>query len=131
MATRCHQCWNEEKLMKLFRSIAPVAMLCVALVAEAHVGLVSSTPKDKSQGVAPKVVELRFTEDAYLVSVTLQGATGPATPLTIPYAGATTVFPVALPALAPGDYVVSWRVESDDDHATSGKLTFKVIGEKP
>jgi methionine-rich copper-binding protein CopC len=117
--------------MKLFRSIAMVAMLCVALVAEAHVGLVGSTPKDKSQGAAPKVVELRFTEDAYLVSATLQGPAGPATPLPIPYAGASTVFAVALPALAPGDYVFNWRVESDDGHATSGKLTFKVIGAKP
>ncbi len=116
--------------MKLFRSIAVVAMLCAALVAEAHVGLVGSTPKDKSRGPAPNVVELRFTEDAYLMSVTLQGAAGPVTPLAIPYAGASTVFSVVLPALVPGDYVVSWRVESDDGHATSGKVAFTVTGGK-
>jgi methionine-rich copper-binding protein CopC len=117
--------------MKLFKTIAAVAMLCGALAAEAHVGLVSSTPKDKSQGVAPKTMELVFTEDAYLVSVTLQGAAGPAAPLAIPYAGASTVFPIALPALMPGDYVVSWRVESDDGHSTAGKVTFKVVAGKP
>jgi methionine-rich copper-binding protein CopC len=117
--------------MKLFRSIAMVAMLCAALVAEAHVGLVGSTPKDKSRGAAPKAVELRFTEDAYLVSVTLQGAAGPVSPLAIPSGGASTVFSVALPALAAGDYVVSWRVESDDGHSTSGKVAFTVTGGKP
>jgi len=117
--------------MKLFKSIAMVAMLCAVLVAEAHVGLVGSTPKDGSRGAAPKTVELRFTEDAYLVSVTLQGTAGPATPLAIPSGGASTVFSVVLPALVPGEYVVSWRVESDDGHATSGKVAFTVVGGKP
>lgn len=114
--------------MKSFKSIAVVtAMLCVAVAAEAHVGLVSSTPKDKSQGLAPKTLELHFTEDAYLTGLTLQRVAGPAEPLGIPASGAATAFSVPLPALAPGDYVVSWRVESDDGHSTAGKVAFKVL----
>jgi methionine-rich copper-binding protein CopC len=36
-----------------------------------------------------------------------------------------------LPVLAPGEYVVQWRVLSRDGHSAPGRLTFRVAPKKP
>lgn len=96
--------------------------------AQAHVHLAKSTPANNSRGKAPASIELTFSEAAYLTSVTLQKGEEAAKPLKLPTGGAAIAASVALPPLAAGDYLVVWRVESDDGHSTTGRIRFTVLG---
>jgi methionine-rich copper-binding protein CopC len=115
----------EEMTMRLHAFICS-ALLFSAAPLHAHVKVESSKPADKSHGKAPAAIELGFSEPAYLAELTLQRDKEPARPLKIPTTEAAVVIAVPLPPLAAGSYVVSYRVESDDGHATTGKITFTV-----
>ena len=106
------------------------AFICAALLfsvaaAHAHVRVESVKPADKSHVRAPAAIELGFSEPAYLAEMTLQRGKEPARQLKVP-ADAAVVVSVSLPPLAAGTYVVTYRVESDDGHATTGRITFTV-----
>ncbi len=107
------------------------AFICAALLfgaaaAQAHVKVESVKPADKSRVRAPAAIELGFSEPAYLAELTLQREKEPARPLKIPATEAAVVVAVPLPPLAAGNYVVTYRVESDDGHTTTGRITFSV-----
>jgi methionine-rich copper-binding protein CopC len=111
--------------MKL-RAFIHVALLLGAATAQAHVKVASTKPADKSRVRTPAAIELGLSESAFLAELTLQRDKEPARKLKIPQAADDVVFTVPLPVLAAGNYIVTYRVESQDGHATTGKFTFTV-----
>jgi methionine-rich copper-binding protein CopC len=103
------------------------ALLACATLAEAHAHLRSSIPADASTlSAAPPALELDFSEAALVTAVSIQEAGGAARKLLpLPTQAAARVS-IALPALVPGAYVVSWRVLSADGHITPGKIHFTI-----
>ena len=110
-----------------FRTIALSALLtAIAVTAQAHTHLERSTPADKSRVKAPAAIELHFSEAAKLTALALKKGTDAAQPIKPLPTGMLADFSIPVPALAAGDYVVSWRVLSDDGHVMSGKFGFTV-----
>jgi methionine-rich copper-binding protein CopC len=115
----------EEKTMRSHAFVC-AALLFGAATAQAHVKVESTKPADKSRGSAPAAIELGFSEEAALTELTLQRGKEPVQKLKIPATPDSVVVAVPLPPLAAGNYVVTYRVESLDGHATTGKFTFTV-----
>jgi methionine-rich copper-binding protein CopC len=99
--------------------------LVAALSAQAHAHLQQVTPADGSVlEAAPAQLVLRFSEAAQLTSLTIVkdgGAQQKVTPL--PQKPQAQIV-VALPPLAAGHYVLSWRVLSADGHVMPGQVHF-------
>ncbi len=92
----------------------------------AHTQLSSSIPADQSTvEAAPDEVSLTFSEPVRLTAVTVQTGTGSES-LEVSAAEAAEEFTVALPRLAPGEYVIEWRALSADTHVVSGEIRFTV-----
>ena len=103
------------------------ALLACATVAEAHAHLRSSIPADASTlGASPPSLELTFSEAGLVTAASIQAAGGTPRKLgPLPTKAAERVS-LALPALEPGAYVVSWRVLSADGHIMPGKIRFTI-----
>jgi methionine-rich copper-binding protein CopC len=103
------------------------ALLAGATLAQAHAHLRSSIPADASTlSAAPPGLELTFSEAALVTAASIQEVGGtPRKLLPLPTQAAAQVR-LALPALLPGAYVVSWRVLSADGHITPGKIHFTI-----
>jgi methionine-rich copper-binding protein CopC len=111
------------------KSIAFLAavLLGASALTYAHTHLKESLPAEGSVvNTPPSNIVLKFSGAARVTALTLQkdgGAEQKLSPLpTEPTAE------VSVPAgqLAPGKYVVNWRVVSADNHVMSGKLNFTV-----
>ena len=112
-------------MQKLIHIVA--LLVLTGPVAYAHTELSESVPADKAVvEAAPKEVMLHFSEAVRLtaLSVTKQGDAkqdlGPLPAETSPH------FAVPAPALAMGNYAVSWRALSGDGHVLSGEFSFTV-----
>ncbi len=110
--------------MKL-HTFALALLLAASTTVSAHARLTASSPVDKSHVAAPDKIALTFTDSVVLTALTLQHGKEAAKPLALP-PQADFGFNIPLPALAPGDYVVSWRVVSDETHVSSGTFKFTV-----
>jgi methionine-rich copper-binding protein CopC len=106
--------------------------LCAALAlspggAQAHAHLLRAVPADGSVlHAAPGRVVLTFSEAARLTALWLAPAAGARRPIAALPADAAAEISVALPPLAPGSYVLSWRVVGRDGHVVPGELHFTV-----
>jgi copper resistance protein C len=120
-----HHSRIQEKIMKL-RAFIHVALLVGVATAQAHVKVESTKPADKSRVRAPAAIELGLSESAYLAELTLQRDKEPTRKLKIPQTADDVVFAVPVPTLTAGKYTVTYRVESQDGHATTGSFTFTV-----
>jgi methionine-rich copper-binding protein CopC len=113
--------------MKTSIAFFAATMLGVSALAQAHTHLKEAQPADGSVLNAPPAnIVLKFSEAARLTALTLQKDSGPEEKLApLPTAAAAEA---SVPAgkLAPGKYVVSYRVVSDDNHIMSGKIHFTV-----
>jgi len=98
-------------------------------VAIAHAHLQKAVPADGGVVAAsPANVVLSFSEPAHLTACWIQkgdGAKQKIGPLASEPARQITV---PLPQLAPGAYIVSWRVIGDDSHIVPGQIRFTVSG---
>ena len=114
---------------------APYRAMLLALAlgvgqAQAHAKLVSSDPAPDTTVVAPKLIQLHFSEEIAkkFSSVKLTNTDGNAVAMmamTAPDAKSLSVMPNA--ALPPGRYTISWTaVATDDGHKTTGTLSFTV-----
>lgn len=113
--------------MKIRNLLLPVLLLA-STAASAHAKLESSMPADKSRVAAPKELAMGFTDAVVLTSLTLQHGKEPAKPLQLPESLQVEYgWKVPLPALAPGDYAIAWKAESDDTHTASGVIHFTVV----
>jgi len=111
--------------MKLRHPLWLLTMV-VSAAAMAHAHLERSTPADKSHVKAPAAIELHFSEAARLTAFTLQRDKDPAHAIKPLPAQTAVDLSVAVPALAAGNYIASWRVVSEDGHVMSGKFGFTV-----
>ncbi len=91
----------------------------------AHAHLEASTPRDGSHlTAAPASVTLEFSEAARLTALWIERAGGEKQRLKPLPEQAQARITVALPRLAPGDYLISWRVVGDDGHVVPGRVRF-------
>lgn len=106
------------------------AMLALTGIAQAHTHLQMAMPADNSVLASPpSQIMLHFSEATRLTALSIQkdGDKEPKSVSPLPKESATALsVPVA--ALAPGKYVVNWRVVGDDNHVMSGALHFTVTG---
>ena len=113
-----------------------VAALCCAIVAgstssaEAHAFLRDATPAVGSVvATAPAAVAIDFTEgvEPAFSTIVVTDAAGTRVDDGRPHAGAVeTRLVVGLKPLAPGRYLVAWRVVATDTHRTEGSFSFTV-----
>jgi methionine-rich copper-binding protein CopC len=104
-----------------------VAACLITQLAQAHAHLERSLPADGSTlSAAPAALEMRFSEAAQLTALWIQRNQEPRQALKSLPVSADRTLRVALPALAPGVYNVTWRVLSADGHIASGTLRFTV-----
>ena len=91
----------------------------------AHVHLEQATPADGAiLTSAPTELVLRFSEAARLTALSISRDGGAREKLTALPAQPQSKIVVALPALAPGHYVLAWRVLSADGHVMPGQVHF-------
>jgi copper transport protein len=110
--------------------MALVIALGVSAPASAHAQLVSTTPGASAElAASPPEVEITFAEGVRVVPGGLRvlGQDGRRVDDARPRSSGSTVR-LALPRLANGAYVVSWRVVSADGHPVRGAFTFRVGG---
>lgn len=117
-------------------AIAPVLLLVLTMfmpvMAAAHSPLTSVTPADGAQlATAPQTIEMRFRDPSRLIRFALAGD-GDGTDvvlgddhLMLESADHT----VALPALAAGRYIASWRAMSQDGHVIKGRFSFTIASQ--
>lgn len=105
--------------------MALAAMAAGVTAARAHASLLSSQPADGAMlAQAPAAATLTFNEPVSVQALRLIGPDATTTVLPMPNASATLT--VALPALAQGTHLLSWRVISADGHPVGGSLIFSV-----
>ena len=116
-------------------AVAPGVLLPV--VTAAHARLVRAAPADgASLPTAPAELALCFSEllERQFHALELESeARPPGTPSRAPLpltpvvdSRDGTCLTVRLPSLAPGPYIVRWRVVSRDGHATRGAVRFRI-----
>jgi len=100
------------------------ALLSGTLV-QAHAHLQTAVPADGSViSAPPATIVLSFSEPARLTALWIQKDGGPKQKLgSLPSEPARRIS-VAMPHLAPGSYVVSWRVVGPDSHVVPGQIRF-------
>ena len=109
--------------------VTPIAaVLClVANTAQAHSHLEGSTPKEGSTvSASPANIELKFSEAVQITALSIQKGDEQQRPLSPLPAKPAAKISVVAPLLEPGNYTVSYRVVSDDNHIMSGALHFAV-----
>jgi hypothetical protein len=113
---------------RVMSAVAAGAMLMSGL-AWGHAKLQSTVPAADATVSAPKAITLDFNEEVRLAVLTLTTA-GKAVPVKVDSgAAAAREVSVALPALGPGVYQVSWSaMSSGDGHVVKGRFSFTVAG---
>jgi len=104
-------------------------LVCVLVAsagaALAHAHLEKTTPADGSViTAAPPNLVLEFSERAQLAALWIAADGGSRRKLTPWPQQAEQRIVVALPNLAPGSYLVSWRVVGADGHVVPGQIRF-------
>ena len=112
--------------------LCAVLFFAATAIAHAHAHLKQATPAEGSVlTTSPAHVALRFSEAARLTAAWIQKEGNPRQKLEpLPQEPAAEIS-VALPSLAPGHYVVSWRVVGDDGHILPGQLHFTIAPATP
>ena len=109
------------------RLIALVFGAALVAAAHAHTPLKASTPAADASVAAPQALELTFSGDVRLTSVTLTDSAGAGKHLdTVPAAVASTFSLGIHESLAPGAYKVVWRAVGGDTHIITGEFGFTV-----
>jgi methionine-rich copper-binding protein CopC len=111
---------------------AGIVLLAGAAFAAAHTHVLKSVPADgQAVSAAPASVVLTFSEAARLTAAWIQKGEGARTRLgSLPETAAVQVT-LALPAMTPGTYTVSWRAASADGHVMPGRIRFTVSPQAP
>jgi len=93
----------------------------------AHAVLLAATPADGSVlPHAPAAVVIEFNEPVTPISLELRDASGARVALPAGTLVSDGVLRAALPPLAPGPYLVTYRVTSLDSHPVGGSLAFAI-----
>ena len=106
--------------------------LCHAERATAHALLVEAIPAEAATlETSPPQLVLRFNsriEHKLSRAALIRGENGEPQALALDADAPPDRLIAAMPALAPGSYVVDWQVLSVDGHRVAGKLHFQVRG---
>jgi methionine-rich copper-binding protein CopC len=95
----------------------------------AHAHLTHSAPADGAHlASTPSALELQFSEAAQLTALWIQKTGSDPQKLGPLPAKAADRIRIALPQLAPGEYLVTWRVLGSDGHVAPGQLHFSIAG---
>lgn len=120
--------------MDTARTLAAIALSALPLGANAHALLRQAVPADGSVVQAmPENLSLSFSEAAHLVALSMQKQGDAQAQKIAPLpADASLKFTVPAPKLGPGVYTLRYRVvAADDNHVTSGTVTFSVAPRAP
>jgi methionine-rich copper-binding protein CopC len=111
--------------MKLVSALVCVLLGSAGTAALAHAHLEKANPADGSViTAAPQSLVLEFSERAQLAALWIATDGGSRRKLTpLPQQSQQRIV-VSLPNLAPGSYVVSWRVVGADGHVVPGQIRF-------
>ncbi len=102
-------------------------LLAAPVAAFAHGHLLSSVPTEgQTASEAPRTVTLKFSESVQIATASLQEGSSPAVRLDALPSGTAATVVLAMPALNPGRYTLTWRAVGADRHAVTGTLTFSV-----
>jgi methionine-rich copper-binding protein CopC len=113
--------------VKISLAFVAAALLGLSMVAQAHTHLKEAQPADGSVvNAAPSNIVLKFTQAARITALTLQKDGSAEQKLEPLPTEASAEITVPAGKLAPGKYVVNWRVVSADNHIMSGKVQFTV-----
>lgn len=117
-------------MTRLAARIFPILFAILSMVlphaASAHAALVEISPAEGALLTDPPAeVVLRFSEAVSPLAIGLVGPDGVTRDLTGATSGDSTLR-VALPELAQGTHVLTWRVTSDDGHPVAGSLIFSL-----
>lgn len=108
--------------------LALAAIVAFAPVAQAHSGIVSTTPDKGAQVKTIDVIEMRFDGPMRVTAFTLTGPDGEMDVTRETSMEPEYEFRAVLPGLVPpGGYSVSWRGLSADGHPMQGAFDFVVI----
>jgi methionine-rich copper-binding protein CopC len=112
--------------MKSMKVLCGLVLSLVGAAAQAHAHLQKAVPADGGVITAsPAKVVLTFSEPAHLTACWIQG-NGPKQKIgSLPTEPARQIS-VPMPQLAPGTYVMSWRVIGSDSHIVPGQIRFTV-----
>jgi methionine-rich copper-binding protein CopC len=115
--------------MKSMRVVSAWLMSFVATVAVAHAHLEKAVPANGTTvSASPVNVVLTFSEPARLTACWIQKSGGPKQKIASLPTSPAALISVPLETLAPGTYVLSWRVVGDDGHVLPGQIQFTVSG---
>ncbi len=110
--------------------ICGIALLMLALwprLAGAHAHLVEATPANDSVLVQPPAsFMLLFNEATRLTVLSLQKDAEPPRRIAGLQGPPSARWLIPAPPLAPGNYVLSYRVLSEDGHIMSGSIMFRI-----
>lgn len=107
-------------------ALIALAVLFLPGASHAHAVLLGVTPAEAALlENAPDDVLLEFNEPVTALAIALIGPDGGSTDLTTAASGDSRLT-IALPELARGTQVLSWRVASADGHPLAGTLVFSV-----
>jgi copper transport protein len=111
--------------MKVVPGLLWVLLVSAGTAALAHAHLEKASPADGSVlTAAPQNLVLEFSERAQLAALWIATDGGSRRKLTpLPQQPQQRIV-VTLPNLAPGSYVVSWRVVGADGHVVPGQIRF-------
>ncbi|WP_170222913.1 copper resistance CopC family protein [Nonomuraea turkmeniaca] len=129
---------SASSALRLSRAVV-FATVCGALAcalaltptpALAHDALKSSSPAKNAQVSAASLeeIELEYTASVKFPFVVLHDAKGAQVPLGKPRLAGPKVIADVTEPLAPGPYVIAWRVVSSDGHPIEGEIPFRVKG---
>jgi methionine-rich copper-binding protein CopC len=121
-------CLHEETIMKIVKRLLLPLLLLASSLLHAHTELASATPADGAVlHAAPAAQQLAFTEEVQLLKLVVTDAAGKAVETGFQAsATAQKAFTLALPALPPAAYKVSWTLLGKDGHRVEGSLGFTV-----
>jgi methionine-rich copper-binding protein CopC len=111
--------------MKVAAALSAWLLAAGTTWAQAHAHLEQAIPADGSViTAAPTELVLRFSESARLIVLSVARDGGSRQRIVpLPQQPQARIV-VALPPLAPGHYVVSWRALSADGHVVPGQIRF-------
>lgn len=87
---------------------------------------VQTTPGDGAMGAAPQTFTAAFEHPMRLTALVITPSGGDPIAVTIPAGDAATTASVALPRLAPGNYIFTWTASGADHHTMTGRVRYMV-----
>lgn len=114
----------------LVAALAAMLALVAAPPALAHTAMTKTSIAENAKlAAAPEEFTATFQHETSIAAVKLETSSGQQVPLDYkPTPTRSKTFKLALPALAPGTYTLSWRAIAKDGHAMPGAVHFSITG---